>query len=162
MDCIIVLRVRTVRQVGWRLKSEVSHKSPRPRGPRWRRPRSARRRRKTHYLASLRKNNAKNTTWIPTSFERKNKKKGSVYGLHKKCTQNDKYLLAGIRAKKRTHHQGSGAKNIPGRKSLGSVRDVIRLWMSLPTLHETRASMTTASPKPPIIRYHTWDEDMKY
>ena len=61
------------------------------------------------------------------------------------------YYLAGIRAKQRTHHQDSGAKIIPRRKDLGSLRDVIRLSMSLPTLRETRASMTRASPKPSII-----------
>ena len=68
------------------------------------------------------------------------------------------YYLAGTRAKTRTHHQDSGAKIVPGRKGLGSLRYVIRLLMSPSTLRETRASMSTASPKPPIIHHHTWYE----
>ena len=35
---------------------------------------------------------------------------------------------------------------------IGSLGDVIRVLVSLPTLRETRASMATASPKPSIIR----------
>ena len=63
--------------------------------------------------------------------------------------------MAGIRAKKRAHDQDSGAKLSPEENILiilGSLRDVIRLLMSLPTLRETRASMTTASLEVSTVR----------
>ena len=55
--------------------------------------------------------------------------------------------------KRKTHDQDSGAIFFLRRNDHGSHRDVIRLlFIYLPTLRETRPSMTTASSKPSIIR----------